>query len=147
VPGRQSEFAVAAAIVDEPEQGEQLAPGAIALIHRVRIVSKNFRFTWNIRSFGYSPDATLHRELQIQECPTTLGPIGTATALAKQGGDGLAAAPLGPAALRTPEPNFFVLGAKSYGRNGQFLLRSGFEQVQEVFALINGKADLNLYGR
>ena len=36
--------------------------------------------TWNvdrvIASVGYSPDTTLYRELQIQECPTTLGPVG-----------------------------------------------------------------------
>ncbi len=47
--------------------------------------------------------------------------------------------------LRQPEPNFFVLGAKSYGRNGQFLLRTGFEQIRDVFALVQGKADLDLY--
>jgi hypothetical protein len=35
-------------------------------------------------------------------------------------------------ALRVPEPNFFVLGMKSYGRNSTFLLRVGYEQVDEV---------------
>jgi hypothetical protein len=34
--------------------------------------------------------------------------------------------------LRVPEPNFFVLGMKSYGRNSTFLLRAGYEQVDEV---------------
>ena len=48
---------------------------------------------------------------------------------------------LSPAALRTTEPNFYVLGAKSYGRNTYFLLRTGFEQVRDAFALITGKAD------
>jgi hypothetical protein len=38
-----------------------------------------------------------------------------------------------------------VLGAKAQGRNGQFLLRTGFEQVRDVFAAITGKADRNLY--
>ena len=51
----------------------------------------------------------------------------------------------GPATLRNPEPNFYILGAKSYGRNSNFLLRTGFEQVREVFTLITGKADLDLY--
>jgi len=105
--------------------------------------------TWNvdrvIASVGYSPDTTLHRELQIQECPSTLGPIGVGTALAKQAGDCLTIPPLGPAALKTPEPNFYILGAKSYGRNGQFLLRAGFEQVREVFTLIAGNPKLDLY--
>jgi thioredoxin reductase len=105
--------------------------------------------TWNvdrvIASVGHSPDTMLYRELQIQECPTTLAPIGTASALAKQAGDGFTTAPLGPAALRTSEPNFYVLGAKSYGRNSHFLMRAGFEQVREVFTLVAGKTDLNLY--
>jgi hypothetical protein len=105
--------------------------------------------TWTvdrvIASVGFSPDTTLYRELQVQECPTTLGPSGVAAALAKQTGDCLTIAPLGPAALKTPEPNFFVLGAKSYGRNSQFLLRTGFEQVRDLFALITGNSKLDLY--
>jgi thioredoxin reductase len=100
--------------------------------------------TWNvdrvIASVGYSPDGTLYRELQIQECPATLAPLGVAAALAKHPGDGLTPPALGPAALRTPEPNFYVLGAKSFGRAGAFLMRTGFEQVRDVFTLITGKS-------
>jgi hypothetical protein len=39
---------------------------------------------------------------------------------------------LGVDTLRTPEPGFFVLGAKSYGRTPTFLLRVGWEQVEQV---------------
>ena len=39
----------------------------------------------------------------------------------------------GPETLRNPEPGFFILGAKSYGRNSQFLLRIGWQQVDDVF--------------
>ena len=77
-----------------------------------------------IASVGHSPDVTLYRELQIEECRTTLAPT----------------------LVTTTEPNFFVLGAKSCGRNGQFLMRTGFEQVRNVFATITGKAGQNLYG-
>ena len=38
---------------------------------------------------------------------------------------------------RTPDPGFFVLGAKSYGRNSQFLMRVGWAQVDEVFGLLS----------
>jgi thioredoxin reductase len=89
--------------------------------------------TWNvdrvIASVGYSPDGTLYRELQVRECPVALGP----------------AVDAGPPSPKTSEPNFYVLGAKAQGRNGQFLLRTGFEQVRDVFAAITGKADRNLY--
>ena len=51
--------------------------------------------------------------------------------------DCLAQPALGVDALRNPEPRFFVLGIKSYGRNPTFLLRVGWEQVAEVFAALD----------
>jgi thioredoxin reductase len=82
--------------------------------------------TWDVErvvgNVGYAPDLGLHRELHVPE-----GSVG--------------------AAQRAAEPNFYVLGAKSYGRNSSFLLRNGFAQMREVFALITGKPDLDLYGK
>jgi thioredoxin reductase len=106
--------------------------------------------TWEVErvvgNVGYTPDTDLYRELQIHECYASLGPMALAAALLKHaGGDCLAVPPQGPAALRNPEPNFFILGAKSYGRNSNFLLRAGFEQVRDAFTLLTGKADLDLY--
>jgi thioredoxin reductase len=99
-----------------------------------------------IANVGYTPDATLYRELQIHECYATLGPIALAAALLKHaGGDCLSIPAQGAAVLRSPEPGFYILGARSYGRNSAFLLRAGFEQVRDVFTLIMGKADLDLY--
>jgi thioredoxin reductase len=99
-----------------------------------------------IANIGYTPNERIYRELQVHECYATLGPMALAAALLKHaGGDGLAVPAQGPAALRCPEPNFFVLGSKSYGRNSAFLLRSGFTQVREAFTLITGRADLDLY--
>jgi hypothetical protein len=103
--------------------------------------------TWEvdrlIANVGYSPDNTLYRELQIQECYASFGPSSWANALLKSpGGDGLSTSSLGAAALRNPEPNFFILGAKSYGRNSSFLLRTGFEQVRDVFGLITSNTEL-----
>ena len=104
------------------------------------------RVTWEVErvvaNVGYTPDAELYRELHVHECYATLGPMALAAALMKQAGsDCLAIGPQGPNALRNPEPNFYVLGAKSYGRNSQFLLRNGFAQVREVFTLITGKPE------
>ena len=42
--------------------------------------------------------------------------------------------------LKNPEPNFFILGSKSYGRNSNFLLRVGLEQVREVLTQIPKEA-------
>jgi thioredoxin reductase len=100
--------------------------------------------TWDVdrivANVGYTPDTALYRELQVHECYATLGPINLAAALLKHPGtDCLALPPLGASTLRTPEPNFFILGAKSFGRNSHFLLRNGFEQVRDVFTLIAAK--------
>lgn len=38
--------------------------------------------------------------------------------------------------VRQPEPGYFVLGMKSFGRDSNFLLRRGHEQVREAMALI-----------
>ncbi len=106
--------------------------------------------TWEVErvvgNVGFTPDTQLYRELQVHECYASFGPMNLAAALAKHAGaDCLALPPQGAAALRNPEPNFYILGIKSYGRNPHFLLRIGFEQVRDVFTLITGKADLDLY--
>jgi thioredoxin reductase len=106
--------------------------------------------TWDvdriIANVGYSPDASLYRELQVHECYASLGPMNLAAALLRQAGtDCLSVPAQGANTLRNPEPNFYILGAKSYGRNSNFLMRTGFEQVREVFTLITGKPDLDLY--
>ena len=51
------------------------------------------------------------------------------------GGDCLAQESPGAEVLRSPEPNFFVVGAKSYGRGSAFLLVMGYEQVEQVVGL------------
>ncbi|HEV7805326.1 MAG TPA: FAD-dependent oxidoreductase [Solirubrobacteraceae bacterium] len=79
-------------------------------------------------------DHGLYRQLQVHECYATSGPMNLAAALlGEAGADCLAVASHGPETLRNPEPGFFILGAKSYGRNSRFLLRIGWQQVDDVF--------------
>ena len=56
-----------------------------------------------------------------------------AALLGSAGGDCLAQESHGAEALANPEPGFFILGSKSYGRNNTFLLRTGWQQVDDVF--------------
>ena len=44
----------------------------------------------------------------------------------------------GAADLEHPEPGFYIVGAKSYGRAPTFLALTGFEQVRSVVAAIAG---------
>jgi hypothetical protein len=100
-----------------------------------------------VANVGYQPDSSLYAELQIHECYASRGPMALAAALlgAGTGGDCLAQAGHGPETLRNPEPGFFILGAKSYGKRSQFLIRVGLEQVRDVYRLIAGDPDLDLY--
>jgi hypothetical protein len=46
--------------------------------------------------------------------------------------------PHGYVELSHPEPGFFIVGMKSYGRAPTFLLLTGYEQVRSVTAAIAG---------
>jgi thioredoxin reductase len=92
-----------------------------------------------LANVGYGPDNSLYRELQVHECYASRGPMKLAAALLADGSaDCLAQKSHGPDALCNPEPGFFILGMKSYGRNSAFLVRQGFAQVREVFSLLQG---------
>jgi len=83
-------------------------------------------------------DHTLYRQLQVHECYATSGPMKLAAALlgAEAGADCLTQESHGAETLKNPEPDFFILGDKSYGRNSSFLMRVGWNQVDEVFSVI-----------
>jgi thioredoxin reductase len=91
-----------------------------------------------IASTGQRPDLTLTRELRLAldpalESAEALGPLidpnehscGTVR-------------PHGARELAHPEPNFFIIGSKSYGRAPTFLLATGYEQARSVAAMLSG---------
>jgi len=83
---------------------------------------------------GFRPDSRPFEELQIHRCYATDGPIKLAAhLLGDAGGDCLNQATPGVELLRNPEPNFYILGAASYGRDSRFLLKNGLEQVEQLF--------------
>ena len=94
---------------------------------------------------GFGPDNSLYRELQVHECYASRGPMKLAAALLASSGAGGSAADcldvpaFGADVLASPEPNFYIVGNKSYGRRTDFLLETGFKQVAEVVqALVAG---------
>jgi len=91
-----------------------------------------------IASTGQRPDLEMNRELRLSldpalESAAVLGPLidpnehscGTVR-------------PHGARELAHPEPNFYIIGAKSYGRAPTFLLATGYEQARSVAAMIAG---------
>lgn len=86
---------------------------------------------------GFVGDHELYRQLQVHECYATCGPIKLSAALlGAAAGDCLAQTSHGAETLMNPEPGFFILGIKSYGRNNTFLMRVGWDQVSEVFGTL-----------
>lgn len=89
---------------------------------------------------GYHPDTSISEQLQVHYCYATDGPMKLAAAMLASGGGGsgncLSQVAQGKETLRSPEPDFYIIGMKSYGRGSSFLMRLGYEQVQHVMQLI-----------
>lgn len=94
-----------------------------------------------IAAVGYRPDLDLTRELQAKTCYATEGSYNLAAALlGEAGGDCMAVESFGVETLTHPEPGFFALGMKSYGRAPDFLIRTGREQIESVLAWLEKNA-------
>jgi thioredoxin reductase len=91
---------------------------------------------------GYQPDNSIYRELQVHQCYASEAPMKLAAALleSSSSADCLAESSKGPETLRNPEPNFYILGAKSYGRGSNFLIRIGLAQIEELLTLDDDRA-------
>jgi len=84
---------------------------------------------------GYRPNLEMLRELSAEFSGISEGVSGLYRALTNIT-DCLAKIDIKPQALQTGEPNFFVVGIKSYGRNSGFLLRSGIDQLEAIFSML-----------
>ncbi len=101
-----------------------------------------------LANVGYHPNVDLFRELQVHQCYASEGPMNLAAALfAAAGGssDCLSQRGHGSDALRNPEPNFFIIGQKSYGRRNDYLLQVAWEQIRDVFRCLRDDPELDLY--
>jgi thioredoxin reductase len=85
-----------------------------------------------IANVGYRPNARIYAELQVSEDPLNGAP--TRWLYDQQ-----------PQALVTPEPDFYVLGAKSAGRDARFTIADGLNQISQLFTIIGDRPDLDLY--
>jgi thioredoxin reductase len=85
---------------------------------------------------GYRPNLDMLHELTATFSGVSEGVAGLYRALTNVT-DCLAQVEVKPQDLQTGEPNFFVVGIKSYGRNSGFLLKSGIEQLEAIFAMLD----------
>lgn len=88
---------------------------------------------------GSVGDHALYRQLQVHECYATAAPMKLSAALLSSGGAGadcMSQTGHGADTLVNPEARFFILGAKSYGRNSAYLMRVGWQQVDDAFGVL-----------
>ncbi len=117
-------------------------------VHSVRTVGSGILLGDGVREIGpfdevvaatgSRPDLGMHRELRLEldprlECPVRLAPLvdpelHTCETVRAHGHD----------ELHHPEPGFYLLGMKSYGRAPGFLLATGYEQVRSVTSALVG---------
>ncbi|HAL12465.1 MAG TPA: hypothetical protein DCP67_01535 [Planctomycetaceae bacterium] len=99
-----------------------------------------------IKNTGYRPDMSILTETQVHLCYATDGPIKLAAQLLGNTSDDCTQIDAGGAdTLLNPEPDLFVLGSKSFGRNSNFLFSTGLNQIRDAFTIIGQRDDLDLY--
>lgn len=109
-------------------------------------VSKEIIVDEIISNTGYKPNNKVYEELQIHECYATQGTMKLAASLLGQNStDCLNQNSTGLETLKNPEPNFYIIGNKSYGRNSNFILKVGYNQIVDIFKIINDDPSLDLY--
>lgn len=124
---------------------ERLAGGRLS-VGLSGLMSETIEIDRLVANVGYRPDRSLYKELQINECYASERPARLAAGHKGGGRDDLGPASRGPASLINPEPDFYVLGAKSFGRNSRFLLSQGLAQIRDLFTIMGDRATLDLYG-
>ena len=87
---------------------------------------------------GFRPDLGMLGELRLRLDATVESPAALATLIDPNVHSCGTVPPHGAEELRHPEPDFYVVGMKSYGRAPTFLMLTGYEQVRSVVAALTG---------
>ncbi|WP_309103439.1 NAD(P)-binding domain-containing protein [Microbacterium sp.] len=87
---------------------------------------------------GFRPDTSILRELRIDLDPVLDAVAGIAAEIDPNIHSCGSVSATGARQLAQPEPGFFIVGAKSYGRAPTFLALTGYEQVRSVTAHLAG---------
>ncbi len=91
-----------------------------------------------IAATGARPDLDFLRELRLDLHASVEAPAAIAPLIDPNFHSCGSVPPHGEKELRHPEPGFYMVGMKSYGRAPTFLLATGYEQVRSVVAALVG---------
>ena len=87
---------------------------------------------------GFRPDLAMLSELRLDLDPALESPRNLAPLIDPNVHSCGTVRPHGAEELAHPEPGFYVVGMKSYGRAPTFLMLTGYEQVRSVVAALTG---------
>jgi hypothetical protein len=87
---------------------------------------------------GFRPNVDMLREIRVSLDPVLEAPPALAPLIDPNVHSCGTVPPHGAAELAHPEPGFYIVGSKSYGRAPTFLMLTGYEQVRSVVAEIAG---------
>jgi hypothetical protein len=93
-----------------------------------------------VNTTGFRPDLSLSSELRVDVDPMLQSARMLAPMIDPNVHSCGSVPPHGAAELAHPEPGFYIVGAKSYGRAPTFLLATGYEQVRSIVAQLDGDA-------
>ncbi len=91
-----------------------------------------------IATTGFRPDLAMLHELRLGLDPAVEAPTALAPLIDPNVHSCGSVPPHGVDELSHPEPGFYIVGMKSYGRAPTFLLLTGYEQVRSVVAALAG---------
>ncbi|HEX7180826.1 MAG TPA: NAD(P)-binding domain-containing protein [Thermoanaerobaculia bacterium] len=89
-------------------------------------------------STGARPDLSILSELRLDLDPGVESPSALAPLIDPNLHSCGTVRPHGAEELKQPEPGFFIVGMKSYGRAPTFLMLTGYEQVRSVVSALAG---------
>jgi hypothetical protein len=87
---------------------------------------------------GFRPDLEMLRELRLALDPALEAPVQLAPLIDPNVHSCGTVYPHGYLELQHPEPDFYIVGMKSYGRAPTFLMLTGYEQVRSVVSALAG---------
>ena len=123
-----------------PFAAERIAPNGDGLRLTARVDGRPTTLLVDriVVATGFRPELGMLRELRVSLDPTVEAPPALAPLIDPNLHSCGTVPPHGAAELAHPEPAFYIVGAKSYGRAPTFLMATGYEQVRSVVAEIAG---------
>jgi hypothetical protein len=116
----------------------ELAGGGLEVTGQVDGGRERLKADLVVAATGFRPDLGIGRELRLGIDPALDSTAALAPLIDPNVHSCETVPPHGAAELAHPEPGYFTVGTKSYGRAPTFLLATGYEQVRSVVAHLAG---------